>query len=397
MNQREIALNILNKTIKEESYSNLLMRRQLDKLEPIQRAFTTNLVNGVLRNYETLSFQFSSFCDPKTSLKLRIILCMAMYERFYLHEKDYAVNHEYVDLCRNRYERSFVNAVLRKTTKYREPDTDSIRCNLPEWICGLLRSQYENDEFNRICDTFRSIPTVYYRINRRKCSFDDLKDLDITPVTDEVFTCKTNLLHSRQMEEGLIYVQDLNSASLYRHLDLEKDSILLDVCSAPGSKLFNCLDVIEPDQAYANDIHEKRVELIRKKAEQLGMEGVHYLNCDGRKLKDALDTRFDRIMLDAPCSGLGVIGRKPDLKFHIKPEDLDELQDLQHELLLSMDPLLKKDGILLYSTCTLNRKENSRQISRFLSEKENFVLLEEETIINGKGDCFYYAKMKKVD
>ena len=397
MNQREIALNILTKTIKEESYSNLLMRKQLEKLEPIQRAFTTNLVNGVLRKYESLNFQFDPYCDPKTDLRLRLILCMAMYERFHLLEKDYVVNHEYVELCDNKYEKSFVNAVLRKTTQYRDPDNDVARYNLPEWICGLLRSQYTEEEFDRIIETFQSIPKVFYRINRRKGSLSDLKDPDIIPVDDEIFTCQKNLLHSQWMDEGLIYVQDLNSASLYRHLDLKESDLFLDVCSAPGSKLFNCLDLISPEQAYANDIHPKRVELIRKKAAQLGMDGVHYLNLDGWKLKDALEIRFDRILLDAPCSGLGVIGRKPDLKFHIKSEDLDELEALQHELLLSMDPLLKTDGILLYSTCTLNKKENSRQIRRFLSENDRFVLLEEDTIINGLGDCFYYAKMKKVN
>ncbi len=106
--------------------------------------------------------------------------------------------------------------------------------------------------------------------------------------------------------------------------------------------------------------------------------------------------RFDRILLDAPCSGLGVIGRKPDLKFHITPESLDELQQLQFELLESIDPLLKQEGILLYSTCTLNKKENARLTGRFLKQHENYSLLEEDTIINELGDCFYYAKMRKV-
>ena len=397
MNQRETALYILNKTVTDESYSNLLMRKQLEKLEPIQRAFVTNLVNGVLRNYETLSFQFSDLSEKNTSFRLRLILCMAFYERFWLKEKDYVVNHEYVELCENRYEKSFVNALLRKVMEFREPAEDSIRHNLPSWICSLLRSQYPEEEFENISQTFHQVPVLCYRINRRKCSMDDLKELDIEPLNEEIFTSSRNLLHSRQMEEGLFYVQDRNSSSLYHHLDLEKNHLLLDVCSAPGSKLFNCLDWIEPHQAYANDIHEKRTRLIQKKAEVPGFKGIHYLNCDGRRLQNVLNQQFDRIMLDAPCSGLGVIGRKPDLKFHVKPENLDELEVLQHELLMSMDPLLKKEGILLYSTCTLNKKENSRQIRRFLSENEDFVLLKEDTIINGLGDCFYYAKMKKVN
>jgi len=396
MNQRQIALNILYRTIREESYSNLLMRRQLEQLEPIQRAFTTNLVNGVLRKYETLNAQFQDQADKNTSFRLRIILCMAFYERFFLKEKDYVVNNEYVDLCSDKYERSFVNAILRRNTTFREPEKEAARANLPEWIYGLLKSQYSEEELKQIIETYQSIPSIYYRLNRNRCGYEGLKKYGIEKINDEIFTCKKNLLHSPEMKQGMFYVQDLNSSSLYRHLDLKKGNTLLDVCSAPGSKLFNCLDVIDPKDAYANDLHEKRVDLIRKKAETLGFEGVHYLNEDGRKLKDVLDVRFDRILLDAPCSGLGVIGRKPDLKFHIKPEDLDELQVLQLELLRSMDPLLKENGILLYATCTLNRKENGRQISRFLKENENYQLMEEDTILNGSGDCFYYAKLKKV-
>ena len=131
-------------------------------------------------------------------------------------------------------------------------------------------------------------------------------------------------------------------------------------------------------------------------AEKLGYEGINYLNYDGRDIKDHIEIQFDRILLDAPCSGLGVIGRKPDLKFHIEPNNLDELQDIQSQLLKSMDPLLKKEGILLYSTCTLNVKENNKLIQHFLKEYDNYQLLKEETIINDLGDCFYYAKLKKV-
>ena len=101
-------------------------------------------------------------------------------------------------------------------------------------------------------------------------------------------------------------------------------------------------------------------------------------------------------MLDAPCSGLGVIGRKPDLKFHVRPESLDELEKLQLELLHGVKELVKTDGIILYSTCTLNRKENDRLVRKFLNEEERFELLEEDTIINDKGDAFYYAKIKRV-
>ena len=395
MNQRQLALQILYKTINDESYSNLLMRKELNKLEPIQRGFVTNIVNGVLRKYEFLNFQIEDLINENTNLKTKLILMMALFERFYLKEKDYVVNNEYVKLGKNKYEKSFINALLHKIKTLKEPNTLSSKYNLPEWIVNLLSKQYDEDEFKRIIKVYQSIPLVYYRLNTNKTKIEDLYHLEINVVDENIFTSENNLLNTMEYKQGLFYIQDYNSASLYKHLDLKENSIFLDVCSAPGSKLFNALDIIKQENAYSNDMNENRLELIKKMANKLGYYSINYLNYDGRLLKDKLDIKFDRILLDAPCSGLGVISRKPDLKFHIKPESLDELEIIQYELLNSMDDLLVKDGILLYSTCTLNKKENSRLIKKFLSNNEKYVLLEEDTIINELGDCFYYCKMRK--
>lgn len=396
ISQRQIALDILYKTIKEESYSNLLMRQELNKLEPIQRAFCTNLINGVLRKYEFLSYQFKNEISENTNLKLRLILCMALYERFALHEKDYVVNNEYVELCDNKYDKSFVNAVLHKTKQLKTTNIAYVKYSLPEWIYNLLSSQYDELTLLRILNVYQTIPKVYYRFNKHKCSYADLVNLDIDIVNEDIFVSNKNLLNTNEYQNGYFYVQDFNSASLYKKLDLQPYNTLLDVCSAPGSKLFNCLDIVKAENAYANDIHTHRVELIKKMATKLGFKGINFLNYDGTKLNEYLDIKFDRIMLDAPCSGLGVIGRKPDLKFHITPNSLDTLQQLQMDLLKSAKDLLTVNGILLYSTCTLNRKENDRLIRKFLSETIEFMLEDEETIINGSGDCFYYAKLRKI-
>lgn len=396
MNQRELALHILYKTIKDSSYSNLLMRNELNKLPEIQRGFVTNLVNGTIRKYEYLYSQFKNEIKANTDLRLILILCMALYERFYLNEKDYVVNNEYVSLCKNKHDKGFINALLHKINELKKSDNDADNCFLPEWIYRLLKSQYNEEDFKSIIDVYQSIPNTYYRLNKNKCSFDDLKSLNFEIINDDIFTSKNNLINSEEFDKGYFYIQDYNSASLYRHLDLNKDDILLDVCSAPGSKLFNCLDIVKPNNAYANDLHEHRVELIKKMASKLGYEGIHYLVSDANELKDKLDIRFNKILLDAPCSGLGVISRKPDIKFHIKPESLDEIEKIQLDLLNNIDPLLDIDGILLYATCTLNKKENSKQINKFLMNNDRYVLEDESTIINSLGDCFYYAKLRKV-
>lgn len=394
MNQRQASLNILHKTIKDESYSNLLMRKELNKLPVVQRAFVTELVNGVLRKYEFLTYQFKNEIESGTSLKNRLIICLALYERFFMNQKDYVVNNEYVELAESKFDKAFINALLHKIVSLKNTDIAYIKYSIPRWIYNLLSSQYNEEDLIKILDTYQKVPKVFYRINKSKADISMIKDA--VAIDDELFISKKNLIHSEEYEKGYFYIQDFNSASLYKHLDLTDNCSLLDICSAPGSKLFNCLDIIDEKRCYANDVHEHRVDLIKKAASRLGYENINYINYDGRDLNLKLHMHFDRILLDAPCSGLGVIGRKPDLKFHIKPENLDELQTLQYDLLNSAKHLLKKDGIMLYSTCTLNKKENNKMMIRFVSENKDFYILEEDTIINGLGDCFYYCKLKRV-
>ena len=127
----------------------------------------------------------------------------------------------------------------------------------------------------------------------------------------------------------------------------------------------------------------------------MGYKNVNFINSDASLLDKKLNITFDAIILDVPCSGLGVIGRKPDIKFHIKPESLDELQNIGYSILDNCSKLLKKNGQLLFSTCTLNKKENSKQVEKFLKTHDNFQVIKEETIIEDYGDLFYYCLLTK--
>lgn len=394
ISQREIALNIIYKTISDASYTNLLMRKELDKLPVIQRPFVTNLVNEVLRKYDYLIYQVKDEINNKTKLKNKIIIAMALYERFFLKEKDYVVNNEYVKLGKNEYDKAFINALLRKELVLKEPLEEYIKYSLPKWLYDLLNKQYEKEELDKILNSFNRIPRVYYRLNKKKASFNDFDNIEI--INDDIFISNDKNIKKDYLDKGLAYIEDINAASLYKHLDLNKDDVLLDMCSAPGSKLFNCLDIIKEDNAYSNELHLNRLKLIEDKAKVLGFNGIHYLNYDGIELKNVLDKKFTKIMLDVPCSGIGTIGRKPDLKYHIKAESLDELERIQRGLLDSAKELLVSGGYILYSTCTLNKKENSRQINKFLKDNDDFKLIKEETIINDIGDCFYYGLIKRV-
>lgn len=393
--QRLIALNILRKTISDESFTSLLMRKELEKLEKVQRPFVTNIVQGVLKNYELLEYNVNLYVR-KTSLTNKLILMMALYERYFLKEKEYAVNNSYVELSKTKYDKSFINATLRNIRELKYSDNEWINVSLPEWLYKLIKKQYP-DDYRTVIENYHSVHKTYYRLNPNKTDFDYLKDkYDIEIMENNVFISKQNLINTDDFNNGFFYIQDINAAKLTSVLKLKEDYTLLDVCSAPGSKLFNTLELLKDFNTFSNDLNSTRLELIKKKALILGYKNINFLNCDGRYLNSKLNMKFDVIMMDVPCSGLGVIGRKPDIKFHIKPENLDELQNIGYEILNNCSKLLKEDGQILYSTCTINRKENEKQIEKFIKNNPEFKIIEEKTIIESYGDLFYYCLLSRV-
>lgn len=393
--QRLIALNILRKTISDESFTSLLMRKELEKLEKVQRPFVTNIVQGVLKNYELLEYNVNLYVR-KTSLTNKLILMMALYERYFLKEKEYAVNNSYVELSKTKYDKSFINATLRNIRELKYSDNEWINVSLPEWLYKLIKKQYP-DDYRTVIENYHSVHKTYYRLNPNKTDFDYLKDkYDIEIMENNVFISKQNLINTDDFNNGFFYIQDINAAKLTSVLKLKEDYTLLDVCSAPGSKLFNTLEILKDSNTFSNDLNSTRLELIKKKALILGYKNINFLNCDGRYLNSKLNMKFDVIMMDVPCSGLGVIGRKPDIKFHIKPENLDELQNIGYEILNNCSKLLKEDGQILYSTCTINRKENEKQIEKFIKNNPEFKIIDEKTIIESYGDLFYYCLLSRV-
>ena len=395
MNQRELALEIIYKTIKDSAYAGLLMRQKLNEIEPLKRPFVSNLVYGVLREYDYLLFQVENDIKNNTSLKNKIIIVMALYEKHFLNKENHIIINEYVSLAKNKYDKAFINALLHKNIDLtlKESKDAYINNSLPKWLYSLLESQYSKSDLDKILKNYKRIPKTYYRINHLKCLKEELNDVEF--INDDIFISSNNLLNSDDFKNGKYYIQDINSSLLVKNLHLKSDDILLDMCSAPGSKLFNALDIIKPFNAYANELYEKRLNLIKDKAKILGFEGINYLNYDGLCLKDKLNLKFDKIILDVPCSGLGTLGRKPDLKYHVTSTSLDELEKIQRGLLDSAKCLIKEKGEILYSTCTLNKKENNKQILRFCKENSMFKLINEETIINEMGDCFYYALLER--
>ena len=399
--QRKIAYEIILSSLMNGEYANLGLKKRLKELKPIQRGFVTELVNGVLRNLYLLEYQYQEYVTEEPKIEFKVLLAMSIYERFYLGKDPYVTINEYVELAHSKSEKGFLNAVLRKVKAFKEPKGDSlealsIRYSVPLWIIKMINKQYPRDRFEFLINDLDHEPTVFYHLNTSKATYDDLKQYPIQILNEHIFTSQINMLQTEEFLNGLYYVQDFNSSRIVSYLDLKTDSRFLDVCSAPGSKLFNALETIKDENAYANDIHEHRVELIRKRAIQMGYANVNYLNLDATSMTCSDNGTFDRILIDAPCSGLGVLKRKPDLRYHIQPENIDEIVQLQAAILDNCANLLEKDGIMVYSTCTINTKENARQVQKFLANHQEFVLLEETDLIErNDSDRFYVAKLQK--
>ena len=391
ISQRQLALNILYKVFKENAFANLMMRKSLEVLPPKQRPMVSQLVYGVLRNYDYLLYQAEAYFNGRTRLRLKLIIALALYERFYMQEKAYVINNEYTALAKSSFDKGFVNAVLKNIDTLKSAPKH-IEESLPEWLYRLLEKQYSPADFALILNNYKREVQVSYRLNHHKCSYADLVDYPIEILDEDYFSCRDNLINTPMHQAGCFYIQDANSGQLIKPLALKEDDLFLDACSAPGSKLFNALDVVK--RAYANDVSATRVELIKKQAQVLGFDNITYSVGDAAKLQ--FDLQFDKILLDVPCSGLGVISHRPDIKYNISPTSLDELQQLQRAILNNIARYLKRGGLMVYSTCTLNKKENERQIAAFLQDHQDFSCLQQQTIINLQGDCFYYCLLKRL-
>ena len=213
------------------------------------------------------------------------------------------------------------------------------------------------------------------------------------------FYTEDNLLHSDWFKDGLIWIQDESSQKVSDFIEAKPGMKVLDACSAPGTKAAGiACHMNNEGWIDAVELHEARNRLIEQKMRQLDIDIVHVKTMDARHIKDVFKQEYDRVLCDVPCSGLGVLRRKADIKLRLNPEVLDELQKLQAEILESAQTCLKKDGLLVYSTCTLNRKENEGQIKQFLKKHDDYILIEEQTIFPDQygSDGFYMAKLKRI-
>ena len=406
MNARKYIITILKQVIYEDGFASLLLRKNREMFSEEDNAFISETVYGTLRNYYLIEKQWQSLVTNKVRRDTALILDMSIYHLFFLNKiPNYAVIHEAVELSEKR-DKAFVNALLRKISQRgliqsSEDTLNALSENTshPLWILQLWNAHYGYEITKRLAEFNQTRSIVYGRINTLKCTKEMLeKDDKVHFVNDEVFTYDGILTNSDYFKKGEVIIQDLSSSLIPKVLDVSRNMTVLDACSAPGTKTQEIAMFMQnKGEIIAQDIYEKRVQLIDHLMLKTGVTIVKTKVQDSSVLNEEYINKFDRVLLDAPCSGLGDLRHKPEIRFHLKPDNIDELTSLQKKLLEVNGQYVKEGGILVYSTCTLNKKENEKQIQTFLKNHSEYELIEEKTLFPyiENSDGFYYAKMRR--
>ena len=404
---RKTAYEILNDVMTHQAYASLSMKK-MNHLKPNDMALVSTLVYGVLRNWDLLKLQWMPYVTKKTSKKIEVLLNMAVYQIHFLDRiPEYAILNSTVELA-GKHEKGFVNAVLRKCVsaslvKSEESDLvkrTSVNCSVPVWILNLWKKQYGEDVMIKIAEsTLRSSSTTG-RLNAIKCTKEELmRDDKVTMIDDLAFEYDGNLIQSEWFKSGKVIVQDYSSQKAARLVDVQDDDVVLDCCSAPGGKTTLMAALMHnTGKVIACDLYENRLALVTEACERLGITNIETKAMDSTKAHEMFEAEtFDRMLLDVPCSGLGTLSQKPEIAFTMTPEGLDEIASIQKQILDSCAGLLKEGGVMVYSTCTLNQKENSRQVKAFVERHPEYELISEETRFpfEGNWDGFYMAKLLK--
>lgn len=431
---RKLALEIINQVLLEDAYSNLLLSEVLNKyhLKDVDKRLLTELVYGTITYLLTLDYYLSKYIgSKKVDDVIRNILRMAVYQIVYLDRiPNHAIVNEAVELAKEYKQEasSFVNGVLRSFLRNGIQDINNISDDVerlaistshPLWLVRMWVKQYGYELTEKVCKLNNQKPNQYIRLNLYKDTRENiLKKLTEYEIKYEETTLKEvirvldeNIAHTSLYKDGLVYIQDLSSSHVARILDPKPQESIIDVCAAPGGKTTHIAELMHNDgKVYACDIHEHKIELIKEHQERLGLSCIKPVLCDARKLTDIFPPQsFNRVLVDAPCSGFGVIRRKPEIKYNKKPTDLDEIIVLQKEIIDEAVKLVKPNGTLVYSTCTLNKKENEKMVEYILSKYPTFKLDKEpfeKLSLNSEGfiqlidqiddaDIFFIACFKK--
>ena len=427
MTDLDIIFNILKAVIYEDQKSSDMINTYAGRANNLP--LITKTVYGVLENKIYIDYMIRKLSDirlKKIHKNVLLILEIGIYNIHFLETKDYATVDKLVDLTKSKNKRStgFVNAILRAfirdekevATIYEKDDIKSlsIRYSFPEEITRYIYDFYGMDYSKAFLRDADRIKDLSIRVNNLKTNKEDLKNLLIDSgfeieegnISENSLIVKNpaGLAASRFFEDGFFTIQQEASMKAVEVLDPKENSQILDLCAAPGTKTTYLGEYTKNTaEIVANDILEAKNKLILENIERLGLKNIKLTNFDASSFVEDFSNKFDYCLIDAPCSGLGVVGRKPEIRYNRTKETIVRLGSLQREILENAIKYVKKGGYLVYSTCTIGPLEN-RDNFKFLLGKENLELVQidgkdfiEYKSFEDKTDGFFISKFRKIN
>ena len=400
---RETALKILYNIDEEKAYSNIVLNSEIKKQKEKLQRKDIGLISEIVYGVTTWRITLDEIIEKYSKIKLKKIskwilniLRMSIYQIIFLDKipKSAAVN-EGVNLAKkygNRGSIGFVNAVLRKVDKkdytelFEEKDNIkriSITTSMPEWIILELKKEGVSiEKIEEICKNSNIRPSISVRINNLKISKQELKEkLQEKGIKTEDgilndFLILNNIKDIENLEEftqGYFTVQDEVAGLTALVLNPQPGENVLDACSSPGGKTTYLAELMKNQgNIVATDIHEHRTKLVENAAKRLGINIIKTSVQDATIFNEKYKEKFDKILLDVPCLGIGVLKRKPDIKWQKEQKDVDEISKIQYKILENCSKYLKKNGEIVYSTCSIFKKENEGIIEKFIQNNLEF-------------------------
>ncbi len=379
-------------------------------------------IYGVIEKEYYLNFLLENYTNKKLDNKTSLILKMAIYEHLYLDTvPDYAIISEYSSLCKmvNKkalpYVSYFLNNELvnveKLIPKYKnEYKNISIEYSYPQWLVKKLSKMYPDNFLEIIQDTSNKKTTFVRKIN-----INDRLNKHYTKFKfPDLYTYDGNIVQAKAFKKQQVIIQDLGSYLITKLVDAKEEDMILDLCAAPGNKTMHIAQ--KAKHVIANEINESRYNLLKGNMVKYRINNVTCINCDATSLecleKELNGAKFDKILIDAPCSGTGVLKSKPEIKNKLTIKDVEEIKVLQAKILKISEFLLKPEGELIYSTCSIDKSENIEQIKNFLNMTTNTYtevknkVVEEICFVQDEmgytllpnqynSDGFYMCKLKK--
>lgn len=399
---RLIAVKTLFDIEEKKSFSNIKLNQYFKQYNPsqIDRAFATEILYGTIRWKLRIDFMIQKFSKLKLSKISPWVLCClrsSVYQLFFMDKvPEFAAVNQAVEIVKIKDKKaaSFVNGVLRNILRNREEFNNinikdrikrlSIEYSHPEWFVDKFIKLYGEEFVKDLMNVNNTPPELTIRVNTLKCRKDELVKI----FTAKGIECQDGRLNeslilrgfsliekSEEFVEGLFTIQDESSMMDVRVLDPKPNERILDLCSAPGGKSTHMAQLMgNKGEILSFDIHEHKLSLINENAKRLGISIIKTMLKDSRIYDEEYKEYGDRVLIDAPCSGLGLIRKKPEIRWSVQPEDIMELQRIQMEIIDNASNYVKKEGTLVYSTCTISQEENEEVIEHFLKKNENFKL-----------------------